>query len=480
MNVSPPVHPRTPEGFVSHQRAVARPGRVAGAVCVIALLAAGLAVGCKPTHADGPSPGAAPPPPLVTVARPAVYPVQNYYDYNGHLEAVETVEIRARVKGFLEKVFFKEGDEVKVGDPLYVIDPREFQSAVSRSKSDIARAVADAASAEAQVLLATAELSRIESLGTSGTKSELDKAKATLAANKAAVDVAAANKRSAEAALRTAELQLSYTDIKSPIAGKISRTLVTAGNLVGGSATDTLLTTIVSQDPVYVYFDAPERDLIEYRRGVGKLGTAAGKQSATAADAQPGTGKVLVGVETENGFPHAGAIDFIENRVDSGTATVRLRGVLPNLKGENGQRVLYPGLFARVRLPVGSEVDRPVIPEEALMTGQEGRFVYVVKKAPDPKDPSKQIDVVKKQSVKVGATVWRMPPPDDKTTPRWQLAGGQPGKDGTPPVPAVVRSVVAIEGGLTADEVVIVNGLQKARPMAPVTPDERKFTPPPK
>ncbi len=445
------------------------PTRAAGVAVLGAALAVGLAVGCKPTHTDGPAgPQGPPPPPLVTVARPAVIPVQNYSDYNGHLEAVETVEIRARVKGFLEKVFFKEGDEVKVGDPLYVIDPREFQSAVSRSKSDIARAVADGASADAQVLLAQSEMDRLESLGKSATKSELAKATAVLAANKAAVDVAAANKRSAEAALRSAELQLSYTDIKSPIAGRISRTLVTPGNLVGGTAADTLLTTIVSTDPIYVYFDAPERDResLDPQRGGG----------ATAA-APPPTRPVLVGVANEAGYPHTGVLDFIETRIDAGTGTVRVRGRLPNPAGSDGKRMLYPGLFARVRAPLGPPGPLPVIPEEALMTGQEGRFVFVVKKVPDPKDATKLIDLVIKQSVKVGTTVWRAPPPDAKV-PRWLLTTDQPGKDGKVPPPGVVRSVVAIAGGLTADDVVIVNGLQKARPGAPVTPDVRQFTPP--
>jgi RND family efflux transporter MFP subunit len=417
-----------------------------------AALAVGLAVGCKPPP---PSAQQAPPPPLVTVARPAVIPVQNYSDYNGHLEAVETVEIRARVKGFLEKVFFKEGDEVKAGDPLYVIDPREFQSAVSRSKSDIARAIADEASADAQVLLAQSEMDRLESLGKSATKSELARATATLAANKAGVDVARANKRSAEAALRNAELQVGYTDIKSPIAGRISRTLVTPGNLVGGTAADTLLTTIVSTDPVYVYFDAPERDRdsLDPQRG-----------GATKADARA----VLVGVANEGGYPHTGVIDFIENRIDVGTGTVRVRGRLPNPAGSDGKRALYPGLFARVRAPLGSPTDRPVIPEESLMTGQEGRFVYVI--GPENK--------VLKRTVKVGTTVWRAPPPDDKS-PRWQLVTDKPGKDGKPPPPGVVRAVVAVESGLTADDVVIVNGLQKVRPGGPATPDERQFSPPP-
>lgn len=436
--------------------------RIIAVSLIVALLV--VAVGCKPTATNGAAGPQGLPPPLVTVARPAVLPVQTYHDYNGHLEAVQTVEIRARVKGYLEQVFFQEGEEVKVKAPLYEIDPREYQSAVAKSKADIARAVADAASADAQVQLAQSEQDRLESLGRSATKSELDKAKAVLAANKAAVEVAAANKRSAEAALRSAELQLGYTDIRSPIAGRISRTLVTPGNLVGGTTADTLLTTIVSTDPVYVYFDAPERDrdLLDNRRDGDKTSAA-----------QP----VLVGVTTDDGYPHAGQIDFRENRADSGTGTIRVRGKLANPVGADGKRALYPGFFARVRVPVGPKADRPVIPEEALMTGQEGRFVFVVKKVPDPKDATKLIDLVIKQSVKVGTTVWRAPPPDAKV-PRWLLTTDQPGKDGKVPPPGVVRSVVAVESGLSADDVVIVNGLQKARPGAPVTPDVRQFQPP--
>lgn len=441
--------------------------RAAGVAAVGVAAAVGLAVGCKPPTAGGP-PGP-PPPPLVTVARPAVMKVQNHYDYNGYLEAVEVVEVRARVKGYLEKVHFKEGDEVAKGAPLYEIDPREYQSAVAKAKADIARADADAANAKAQVELAKAEQSRLESLGPSAARSELDKAKATLAANEAQGLVAAANKRSAEAALRTAELQLSYTEMKAPIAGRISRTLVTPGNLVGGTTADTLLTTIVSTDPIYVYFDVPEKDLVEYQTLQAKI-----PEGDRLKEGPP----LFVGIATEGGFPHPGRIDFRENRVDTGTGTVRLRGRLDNpAVGPGNVRQLYPGLFARVRLPVGAEVPRPVIPEEALMTGQEGRYVYVVKKGPDPKDASKQVDVAVKQSVKVGATVWRAPPPEDKS-PRWQLTGGPPGKDGNPPPPGVVRSVVAIEGGLSETDVVVVNGLQKVRPAAPLTPDERQFLPP--
>ncbi len=417
-----------------------------------ALLAPALLLaGCRP----GTPPASAPPPPVVTVARPLLHPVQNYNTYNGYLDAVEVVEIRARVKGFLEEVLFKEGDEVAVGAPLYKIDPREYAAAVAKSKADIARAVADLASANAQVQLAEAELGRLKSLGTNASRSELDRATATLAANKAAVDVAVANQGSANAALRTAELQLGYADIKAPIAGKINRTLVTRGNLVG--QTDTLLTTIVSIDPVYVYFDVPEKDLLEYQNGVGAFG----------ATRQTGASKLMVGLATEQGFPHVGEITFRENRVDTGTGTVKLRGVLPNSKNAKGEWALTPGLFARVQVPLGPPAPRPVIPEEALMTGQEGRFVYVI--GPENK--------VQKRTVKVGAAVWRAPPADDKAA-RWQLSAGQPGKDGKAPPPGVVRSVVAIEDGLTADDVVIVNGLQKARPGAPIAPDERQFQPP--
>jgi RND family efflux transporter MFP subunit len=420
--------------------------RTVGVACGLALALAG----CKPAKTDQ----QLPPPPLVTVIKPGSTPVQEYREYNGHLDAVEMVEIRARVKGFLEEVLFKEGEEVAAKAPLYKIDPREFASAVAKAKSDIARAVADIASAKAQVQLAEAELSRLQAGGTSISKSEMDKAVATLAANKAQMDVADANKGSAEAAQRTAELQLGYTDIKAPIGGRISRTLVTRGNLVGGTTADTLLTTIVSVEELFVYFDAPERDLVQYQQE---------QKDRPAASATNGNLAVEVGVATETGFPHPGKIDFRENKVDTGTGTVRLRGRIPNpLVPPGNVRLLYPGLFAKVRVPVGEKKPQFVIPEDALMTGQEGRYVYVI--GPENK--------VMKRTVTVGPQVWRAPPPDpDKKANGWALAPIKPGADGKTPPPAAVRSVIAILQGLTADDVVIVNGLQKVRPGAPATPD---------
>ncbi|MCE9564597.1 MAG: efflux RND transporter periplasmic adaptor subunit [Planctomycetes bacterium] len=422
--------------------------------------------GCRPAKPTT----ITPPPPTVTVAHPGTVPVQNYYEYNGYLDAVEAVEIRARVRGYLNDVLFKEGDEVKVGDKLYAIDPREYAAAVAKADADILKAVADIANAKAQVQLGQAEEARTREAYTKGiaAKTDLDRAVATLAANRAAVDVGAANKASAEAGRQTAELQLGYTDIRAPITGQISRTLVTRGNLVGQNES-TLLTTIVTIDPLFIYFDVPERDLVEYQRALRDAPLAV----------QPAVFSVEVGVATEAGYPHIGQIDFRENRVDTGTGTVRIRGRVPNPRvGPGSARILYPGLFAKVRVPAGPQQPRLVLPEDALMTGQEGRFVYVI--GPDNK--------VVKRTVTVGPQVWRAPPPGVAaphtgwvlTDPKPRPLEGPDGK-GQPSGPAVslVRSVVAIEGGLAPNDLVVVAGLQKARPGAPVAPEEWVLGPAP-
>ncbi|WP_171474418.1 efflux RND transporter periplasmic adaptor subunit [Frigoriglobus tundricola] len=433
-------------------------------------------VGCRGAK-PAPEP---PPPPMVTVARPATAEVQSYYEYNGYLEAVETVEIRARVKGFLTEVALtkpdskiREGDEVKTGTQLYTIDPREYQAAVAKSEADILKAKADIINAKAQVALGVAEETRQrDAFGKGiGSRTDLDKAIATLASNQAAVDVAVANEAAAKAAKQTAVLQLEYTDIRSPIDGRISRTLVTQGNLVGQNES-TLLTTIVRVDPLYVYFDAPERDFVEAQR-------AAKSPQGQATAALP----VQVGVATEVGFPHSGVIDFQENRVDTGTGTVRVRGRISNpLVPPGHARLLYPGLYARVRVPNGERKKQLVLPEEALMTGQEGRFVYVI--GPDNK--------VVKRTVTVGANVWRDSESGPDAKSKWVLhnsnpkppAGGAPGGGGAPaqsapPADAPVRSIVAIEKGLEPTDQVIVVGLQKARPGAPVSPDVWELKGPP-
>jgi membrane fusion protein, multidrug efflux system len=421
--------------------------------------------GCQRTKPTPP----AMPPAKVTVAKPATVPVQSYYEYNGYLEAVETVQVKARVKGILQRIEFTEGEEVDAGDPLYAIDPREYKAAVARADADVAKAVADIDNWKAQIKLAQTELGRLSRTAATGAsaQADLDKAKATLEVNNAQLAVAVASKDAAEAALQTSKIQLGYATIEAPIAGRINRTLVTPGNLVGQSE-PTLLTTIVSMDPLYVYFDVPERDLVEYQ---------AAQRGKSMPDPASGMIPVEVGVSTETGYPHRGTIDFRENRVDTGTGTVRIRGRVPNPQvPPNNVRLLYPGLYSRVRVPTGAPQPRLVLPEEALMTGQEGRYVYVVG------DDNK----VEKRTVTVGTRVWRAPPGAAELS-GWELINPNPAppagpneKGGAPPPGKVpVKSVVAIETGLKEGDRVVVNGLQKARPGAPVAPEEWQFKAPP-
>jgi RND family efflux transporter MFP subunit len=395
----------------------------------ISLPAAALVLGLVGCHHERAAPPA-PPPPAVSVTKPVPYPVQVYREYNGNLEATEMVQITARVKGFLNEIHFREGDEVKQDDLLFRIDPREYAATVKRAEADRRKAAAE-------LKRAVTEVERTKKLRGSGAVSEED-----FEQRQAARETAEAVLLQTEAALEAGQLELGYTEIRTPIAGQISRTFVTRGNLVGQSD-NAVLTTIVSMDPLYVYFDIPERDLIEHQRSIRE-----GQGNEMISRTLP----VEIGVATEPGYPHAGVIDFRENRVDAATGTVRIRGRIPNPHVPPGNaRLLYPGLFARVRVPAGPPRKLPAIPEDALMTGQEGRFVYVL----DEKN------VVQKRSVTVGPNVWKAPPPVAGQPAGWVLAA-----DSTVPVP----SVVAIEEGLSPGDRVIVNGLTKARPGAPVAP----------
>jgi RND family efflux transporter MFP subunit len=419
-------------------------------VCILAL---GLAVivsnGCQRKDA-GPPP--TPPPAKVTVAKPVSYPVQTYYEYNGHLEAVGTVEVRARVKGILDKVHFTEGEEIEEDAPLYTIDPREYRTAVARATADQTKAAAEIDNWKAQIKLAEAELSRLNRLpaGTV-TQSEIDKAKATVDINVAQLAVAKAALDAATAALQTANIQLGYTNIRAKIAGRIGRTLITQGNLVGQDQT-TLLTTIVSVDPMYVKFDAPERDLLKYYQA----------DPTKKASQVP----IEIAVTGDIGFPHRGVIDFRDNKVDISTATIGLRGRVPNpMNPQSNKRPLFAGLYAKIRVPAGPRAPRLVVPEDALMTGQDGRFVYVV--GPD--------NMVLKKNVTVGTRVWQAL---SSNTPAWGLLNADPEPAPNSPLRQQVRSIVAIESGLDANDRVIVIGLQKARPGAPVAPENWELRPP--
>jgi multidrug efflux system membrane fusion protein len=362
------------------------------------LLALGL-VGCHQ-----PSPSAAPPP-EVTVRQPVLRAVVDYREFTGRIDATERAEIRARVKGFLQVISFQEGAEVKKDDLLYEIDPREYQAALDQAEADVRKQ-------ETQLKLAEEEAQRGTELlsGKAISVEEYQQRISTRNAAKAALE-------QARAAVANAKLQLSFTKIYSPIAGRISRTLVTQGNLVGFSD-PTLLTTVVAVDPVYVYFEVPERDFLEYQALIREQGVPTAEQ---------GKVPVYVGLANEDGFPHQGIIKFRNNQVDLGTGTIQLRGTLPN-----PDRVLTPGLFARVRVPVGSAQPRLLVPEVALSSDQRGQFLLVVKA-----DNS-----VVSRPVKTGATT------DD--------------------------GMVVILKGVQAQDWVVVDGLQRARPGAKVRPVKGK------
>lgn len=414
-------------------------------------------VGCRREPVAVPTP----PPPVVSVTRPVIHSVQSYYEYNGNLDAVEMVQVTARVAGILTEIAFTEGDEVKPGDLLFKIDPREYTATVKKAEADKRKALVELKRTET-------EETRASKFRLSGAISEED-----FEQRVAARETAEATVMQTEAALEAGKLQLEYTEIRSPIAGQISRTLVTRGNLVG-QTDNTLLTTIVSMDPLYIYFDAPERDLVEFQQAL---------QSGEATDVVDTSIRVEIGVATEQGYPHVGKIDFRENRVDVGTGTVRIRGRIPNLRMPPGNaRPLYPGLFARVRVPNGKPKDLPAIPEDALMSGQEGHYVYVLDSE----------NVIQKRTVKVGPSVWKSAVAGDnqgewnlRAAPSDLLADQLAKPLANPPAPSAeaakevpVPSVVAIESGLNVEDSIVFNGLTKARPGSPVTPQLWELRPP--
>ncbi len=317
----------------------------------LAVLAMDLIVtGCG-KHADK----TAPAPPVVSVVQPIAREVIEWDEYIGRLESPESVEVRARVNGYLDKVHFKEGKEVKKGDVLFTIDPRPYQA-------DYDRAEADRQRAESQADLAKNDADRAGRLIATKAISEedFDTKNKTYYSAQAAV-------KSAKAALESAKLNLEFTEIHAPIDGRISRALVTEGNLVSGGVSGagaTLLTTIVSLDPLYLYGDADERAILKYIR-LSKEGTRdSARNKNIPAEAE---------LADETGFPHKGFMDFVDNRVDPNTGTLRARGVFPNT-----DHSLSPGFFARIRIPGSGKYQALLLPDRALGSDQAQKFVYVV------------------------------------------------------------------------------------------------------
>ncbi|MBI5248367.1 MAG: efflux RND transporter periplasmic adaptor subunit [Desulfomonile tiedjei] len=346
---------------------------------------------------DAPAPV---PPPDVTVSRPLEKEVTDNIEFTGTTSAVESVEIRARVKGFLERIAFEPGAKVKAGDLLFVIDRRPF-------KAQVDQAAATVASNKAQLELAEVRVTKTKNLYATASVSEIQ-----LLEEQAKRDVEKAQLDMARAKLESAQLELDFTEVKAPIGGRAGVNLVDVGNLVG-AGDNTLLTQVVKDDSIYVYFNVSERDLLKYKRKYLEIRTGEGQQKEDP--------KAYLALADERDYPHEGVIDYMDPKVDPSTGTVRLRAVFSNSKG-----LLMAGLFARIRIPVETR-KAFLIPDLAVGIDQRGEYVLLVNKD----------NVVEYRPVEVGQLVERMR---------------------------------VIEKGVSTDDSIIVNGIQRARPGSKVNP----------
>ncbi|WP_027328761.1 efflux RND transporter periplasmic adaptor subunit [Marinimicrobium agarilyticum] len=327
----------------------------------------------------------APPPPKVEVASVLEQDITLWDDFTGRLVAPQTVELRPRVNGYIDSVNFEEGALVHKGDTLFVIDPRPYQARANAAE-------AERQQRQSQLTLARSEAERAEQLlkNQAISREEFDQRQARLQSAQAALSAA-------DAALESAMLELEYTQVKAPVSGRVGLAHITEGNLAG--ANETLLTTIVSIDPMYVYFESDE----ETARGVLQSIQNRGFQT------------VQIGLAGDPGHPHQGQIDFVDNHLNPQTGTLRLRARLSNPDGQ-----LKPGQFARVLMPIQYLTDALLVDQKAVLTDQDRRFVYVVTE-------------------------------DNRTDRRQVVTGRRSG------------GLLVIEEGLRAGERIVINGLQKVR-----------------
>jgi RND family efflux transporter MFP subunit len=347
------------------------------------------------------TPGAAPPP-QVTISRPVVREVVEWDEYTGRFDAVDTIEVRARVAGFLNGVHFTDGQMVKKGDLLFTIDPRPFERALDTAKAELQQAKTKVESAAKDVVRGRPLLDR--KIISEKVFDDRDNAKREA---EAAVNVA-------EAKVQAAELDLSFTKISAPLTGRIGRNLLSVGNYIigGGSNTQTLLTTIVTQDPIQFYFDVSENNTLKYKRLAATGALAPGLPGATIEIALP----------DDKGFPHIGKLDFSDNRLDATTGTLRVRAIVDNKVG-----LFSAGMFGRGRIGGAAPYQGILLPDDAIGTDQASKFVVVVA--------------------------------EDGTAARRVVALGP-----------LVNGLRVIKSGIGADDWVIIKGLQRARPGQKVTP----------
>lgn len=365
---------------------------------VLVSLVCALVVSCQQRNEYVP-----PPPPRVTVAQPVQRSVVDYLEYTGTTEAIESVKIRARVTGFLDSVNFEFGQEVNAGDPLYRIDPRPFEAHLNQAKAAVIQAMAASVNAKARY-------DRVIPLEKSGAVSSED-----VGERKAEMDVAKAAITAAEADERVAELDLSYTDIRSPIDGRVGKTFYTVGNLVG-STDATHLTTVIKYDPIYANFPISERDLIMF---MGENPQRSEKQT-----------KIFLRRSTDSEFNYEGRTDYADLEVDEDTGTFAVRAIL-----DNPDRSLVPGLSVVIRVPVRTLDDAILVNEQSVGADQLGRYVLVVNDK----------NIVERRSVRLGA---------------------------------VNHGLQVVLEGVQPDDWVIVHGVQRARPGSPVDPQRSQIETP--
>jgi multidrug efflux system membrane fusion protein len=338
----------------------------------------------------------APPPSDVTVAKPIARQIVEHNVYTGRLAAIQNVSVRPRVSGYITEIPFKEGTIVKKDDLLFVIDPRPYQAALDQAAGQLAQA-------KAQQELSNQNFTRAQSLQATkvSSKEEFD----TAATNRNQSDAQVAT---AQAAVNAAQLNLGFTKIISPIDGRVSREDVTIGNLVASDST--VLTNIVSVDPIYAYADVDEAAVINYQKLIAEGKVKSARDSSVAVDIE---------LEGEEGFPHHGVIDFIDNQINAATGTLAVRGVFPNADGN-----LLPGMFVRMQIPTSGEISALLITDRAVGSDQGQKFVYVLA--------------------------------GDQTDRRPVTLGPE------------IDGLRVVTQGLKPDDEVVIEGLMKLRPGAPV------------
>jgi RND family efflux transporter MFP subunit len=363
-------------------------------LALLPIAAAVLAACARNEAAEAP-----PAPPAVAAAKVVQKPITEFDEFTGRFEAVERVDIRPRVSGYIVATHFQQGHEVKKGDVLYVIDPRPYQAALKHAQADLARA-------KTQLALAQSEHVRANKLIEKRAISQEEFDSRTSGS-----EAASANLAAAEAAVESAALDLSFTQVRAPITGIAGREEITAGNLV--SAGQTLLTTVVSVDPIYVSFDGDEQ---VYLKHIG-LDQAAGGKSARNVSTP-----LWVGLADEQGHPHQGDLVFLDNQLDPATGTIHARGLL-----RNADHRFTPGMFARVKLTGSAQYDALLINDSAVGTDQSVK--YVLKVGAENK--------IEYTPVKLGP---------------------------------VIDGLRVVREGLKVDDVIVVKGLQQVRPGMPVQP----------